>query len=154
MGEGHRSDASRLEQVQATVASLELFATCGRHEHELIGRLATLAHVAGGVVLCAEGEAGQTFYAIAHGEVAVFADGCELARLGPGCGFGEVALLGGEGRRIATVTTTMPSELVLFSRPEFATLMAEVPQVAHSLLAESRRRLAAGGGTRGPFATS
>lgn len=153
-GDPGNTSALRDNEMRATVASLDLFATCSRHEHELIGRLATLAHVDRDVVLCAEGDVGQTFYAIANGEVAVVADGRELARLGPGCGFGEIALLWGDGRRIATVTTTMPSELVLFCRSEFATLMVEVPQVAHSLLAESRRRLAMVGGTQGPFATS
>jgi CRP-like cAMP-binding protein len=136
------------------IASLDLFADCTRTEHDLIERLATIVDVDAGVVLCGEGDLGQTFYAIAQGEVLVTVDGNEIACLGAGCGFGEIALLRPDGRRVATATTTIPSRLILFSRPEFATLMVEVPLLAHRLIAEARRRLNADDGGAGPFATS
>ncbi|MGH2996758.1 MAG: cyclic nucleotide-binding domain-containing protein, partial [Gaiellaceae bacterium] len=40
-----------------------------------------------------EGEAGDRFYIIEEGEVAVFSEGKQLGRLGPGECFGEIALL-------------------------------------------------------------
>jgi CRP-like cAMP-binding protein len=138
----------------ASIDSLDLFAGCSRHEQALIAQLATVVDVDRGVVLCAEGEVGQTFYAISDGEVIVSIDAQAVATLGPGCGFGEIALLRPGGRRIATVTTSTPARLILFSRPEFATLMSEVPRVAHALVAESRCRLEATADRHGPFATS
>lgn len=145
---------SRDPSVHTTITSIGLFSGCTRTEHSLIEQLATVVEVDESTVLCAEGEIGQTFYVLARGEVLVEVDGHEIARLGPGCGFGEIALLRPGGRRIATVTTATSCQLVLFSRPEFATLMAEAPRLAHDLAAESRRRLEPRGGGSGPFATS
>jgi CRP-like cAMP-binding protein len=140
--------------TSTVIESLELFASCTRSERALIGRLATLVEIAGEVELCSKDDVGQTFYVLARGEAVVSVDGEPIATLGPGSGFGEIALLRPGGRRIATVTTTAPAQLVLFSRPEFATLMAEVPQVAHALTAECRRRLQVTATIDGPFATS
>jgi CRP/FNR family transcriptional regulator, cyclic AMP receptor protein len=127
--------------VPVHVAAAELFAACSRGELELIERLATLTDVKRGSELCRQGEMGQTFFVVVKGEATVSVDGAEFARLGPGCGFGEVALLTPRGRRIATVTAATPMTLIVFSRPEFATLMVEVPRVARGVLQESRRRL-------------
>lgn len=138
----------------ALIASLDLFARCSRTERALIERLATVVEVGPNVELCTKDQIGQTFYVLARGEATVAVDDNEIATLGPGCGFGEIALLRPGGRRIATVTTSTPTQLVLFSRPEFATLMAEVPSVAHQLVAECRRQLDADGNGSGPFATS
>lgn len=97
--------------------------------------------------LCRRGEIGQSFYVVVDGEAIVTIDGEKLATLGPGCGFGEVALMSRDGRRVADVTAATPMTLVVFSRPEFAALMAEVPRVAREVvrlsgqrLSESRRR--------------
>jgi CRP-like cAMP-binding protein len=144
----------RRHDPATTIASIELFATCTRSEQALLQRLSTLTDVDSGAVLCAEGELGQTFYVLVEGEARVSVDGDDVARLGPGCGFGEIALLRRGGRRIATVTTSTPARLVVFSRPEFATLMAEVPRIAWSVMAECRRRLDGSPAHDGPWATS
>jgi CRP-like cAMP-binding protein len=136
------------------IASLELFTSCTRTERALIERLATVVDVRPGVELCTRGDVGQTFYVMARGEAVVTVDGEPIARLGPGCGFGEIALLRPGGRRIATVTTTTSAQLVIFSRPEFATLLAELPQVARTVMAECRRRLATSASVHGPLAAS
>ena len=123
------------------IAALELFAGCSKSEWELIERLATVTEVKRGWELCRQGEIGQSFFVIVDGEAAVILDGEERATLGPGCGFGEVALLRNGGRRIATVTAASPMTVVVFSRPEFATLIAEVPRVARGVLRQSEHRL-------------
>jgi CRP-like cAMP-binding protein len=139
--------------AQGQIAALDLFAECSRRERELIARLATITDVKRGAVLCRQGEVGQSFFIILAGSASVTLGGDELARLGRGSGFGEVALLRQGGRRVATVSAATPMKLVVFSRPEFATLIAEVPRVARDVLRESERRLSETK-TRGLTATS
>jgi MFS family permease len=62
-----------------------------------------------GDALMREGEAGDRFLVIESGAVVVTRAGRELARLGPGDGCGEIALLR-RVRRTATVTATAPVE--------------------------------------------
>ncbi len=69
---------------------------------------------------------------IAQGNAVVSADGDELATLGPGDFFGEVAILGG-GRRSATVTTTSPATLLVMFGTEFRRLQEAQPEVAARL---------------------
>jgi CRP-like cAMP-binding protein len=129
-----RLDGPRLD-------TLDIFQGCHRHELELIERLVTLTPASPGQVLCNRGGPGQTFFVIVEGLASVSVGSELVARLGPGCGFGEVALLHG-GRRIATVTAVTPMTLAVMSRAEFATLIAEIPRVARAILQESQRRLA------------
>jgi CRP-like cAMP-binding protein len=56
-----------------------------------------------GEVLMREGEPGDTFVVITAGEVDVTVAGQSMQRLGPGSGFGEIALLR-RSPRTATVT--------------------------------------------------
>ena len=69
-------------------------------------RLQPLA-VAAGEAIVRQGEPGDRFYLVDSGTLAVHADGRELARLGPGDCFGEIALLRGTPR-MATVTAVEP----------------------------------------------
>jgi hypothetical protein len=48
------------------IASVPLFDGCSRTEQRLIHELATVCDVAERVVLCTEGQTGETFYAIAR----------------------------------------------------------------------------------------
>lgn len=136
------------------IDTLDLFAGCTRHDRELVGRLSSRLEAAAGTVLCAEGDPGLNFFVLVEGHAEVSVDGEAVADLGPGCGFGEIALLPRGGRRIASVTITVPSTVLVLSRPEFATLMAELPAFARRVLAESRRRVEARGHEDGPWVTS
>ncbi len=135
------------------ISGLEFFRGCSRTELSFIRRMATLTEVRAGTELCRRGERGLNFYVLVTGGAQVAIDGYLLGALGPGCGFGEIALLSRSGRRIASVTTTAVSRLIIFSRPEFATLMVEVPGFASRVLSECHRHLDSGG-REGLVATS
>lgn len=114
-----------------------------------------LAHVAAtlraqtaepGTVVCREGEPGDTFYLVAEGALAVTIEAgsktCELARLGPGEFFGELAHLR-SARRSATVRAITPAQLWLLGGSDFRELLAREPEVAAIVERAARLREAA-----------
>ena len=89
-----------------------------------------------------EGAAGAEFFVILEGTAKVTRHGQEVATLGPGDFFGDLALLD-RAPRNATITAETPMELVVLGQREFAGLIDEVPGFAHKLLAGLARRLRA-----------
>jgi CRP-like cAMP-binding protein len=97
-----------------------------------------------GIRLCGEGAAGYSFFVVKNGSAVVTADGRDLATLGPGDFFGEIAILG-DGRRSATVTTTSRSTVFVLFGTEFRRLQQTHPALAAELEDAMRRRLGAQG---------
>jgi CRP/FNR family transcriptional regulator, cyclic AMP receptor protein len=96
--------------------------------------------VGSGVWLAGEGVTGYSFFVVRDGELAVTADGKEVASLGPGDFFGEMALLGG-GRRKATVTTTSPACVLVLFGTDFRLLQENHPGIASQIEAAMLKRL-------------
>ena len=76
-----------------------------RRQSEQIARLLKERRFTKGETVIMEGSGGAAFFIIASGEARVSSKGVDLATLGPGQHFGEVALIDG-GPRSATVTAT------------------------------------------------
>ncbi len=85
---------------------------------ERIGTLLEPVRAAAGTAVFAQGDAGDRFYLIEGGEVAVERDGAEVARLGPGGYFGEIALVQ-DVPRTATVRPLTDCTLLALDRDEF-----------------------------------
>lgn len=85
-----------------------------------------------GTALIRQGAPGQGLFVVLRGEVSVARseDGNEvqLARLGPGDVFGEIALLGNEPTT-ASVTATQPTTVLMLGRDYFQKLVEAVPDV-------------------------
>ena len=122
------------------LAKVSLFQACTPAELDAIVSVTTLIDVPAGRVLCHQGERGDQGFVIVDGTAVVTVDGDPVAMLGPGEVFGEMALLDG-GPRIATVTTTTPTRLLVSTRPEFHTLLERVPTVCQRILTEVGHRL-------------
>jgi CRP-like cAMP-binding protein len=75
-----------------------------------------------------------------RGEAAVTAAGVEIARLGGGSIFGEMAVLDG-GPRTATVTAITAMDLLVFTSGEFHALLREVPTVLRNVVTTMTSRL-------------
>ncbi|HTV46549.1 MAG TPA: ATP-binding cassette domain-containing protein [Stellaceae bacterium] len=73
---------------------------------------------AAGDTIIREGEPGEEFYLISDGEVDVMRADHEVARLGRGDFFGEVALISGEPRN-ATVLATEPLDTFVLGKSDF-----------------------------------
>jgi CRP-like cAMP-binding protein len=127
-----------------SVAELERIPLFGSlSESDLDGLAASFESrsVTPGTRLVGEGAAGYSFFALAEGEASVTVDGNEVARLGSGDCFGEIAILDG-GYRTATVTATMPARVYVMFGTEFRRLQQTQPEIAAQIEALMRSRLA------------
>jgi putative ABC transport system ATP-binding protein len=80
-------------------------------------------HFASGETVIREGEPGEEFFVISDGEVEVIRADHEVARLGPGDFFGEVALISGEPRN-ATVVAEGEVDTYVLGKTDFETALA------------------------------
>jgi pyruvate,water dikinase len=88
-----------------TLPGVPLFAGLTDDEVAAIASLCKARRFAAGETVIREGTGGAAFYLIDAGEARVTIRGDEVATLGPGDHFGEIALID-EGERLATVTAT------------------------------------------------
>jgi len=65
-----------------------------------------------------QGDPGDSYFIVRSGTLDVAIDGIQVNTLGPGDGFGEIALLR-DIPRTATITTTSPVELFALDREPF-----------------------------------
>jgi len=98
-----------------------------------------------GAVIVKEGDTeSASLYIIEDGAVEITrGDGkgrIELAALGPGEYFGELALIDGEPRS-ASATATSPVHVLILHRPEFVDFIHRDPDAAMRIMAELARRL-------------
>ena len=87
------------------LTAVPLFAGLSDADVERIASLCKARRFAPGDTVIREGSGGASFYVIDSGEAQVTIRGDEVATLGPGDHFGEIALIDG-GQRLATVTAT------------------------------------------------
>jgi MFS family permease len=85
---------------------------------EHIGTLLEPVAAPAGSAVFQQGDAGDRFYLVEQGDLAVERDGAEVARLGPGDYFGEIALVQ-DVPRTATVRPLTDSALLALDRDEF-----------------------------------
>ena len=91
-------------------------------ELDRVARRLETVRVRAGDAVVREGEPGDRYYVIRQGQAEVTIGGRALGRLGPGAGFGEIALLFGRPRS-ATVTASTDLVLASLRRPDFAWLV-------------------------------
>ena len=126
----------------AVLQRTQLFADMDRRQVEQITRLLKERRFAKGETVIMEGTGGAAFFIIDSGEVVVTHKGVEVARLGPGEHFGEIALIDG-GPRTATVTAA--TDLVCHGLTfwEFRPLVERNGEIAWKLLQAMAKRLRA-----------
>jgi phosphoenolpyruvate synthase/pyruvate phosphate dikinase len=131
----------------AALQRVELFAGMDRRQGEQIRRLLKERRFANGETVIMEGTGGAAFFIIDSGQAKVSSKGVELATLGPGDYFGEVALIDG-GPRSATVTAA--TDLVCYGLTfwEFRPLVERNGTIAWKLLQALAKQLRAAVNTR------
>lgn len=131
---------ARKDEFTKHLAEVPLFSACSSKDLAQVAKRAEDVRVEAGKVLVSEGSAGAEFFVILEGTAKVSRHGQDVATLGTGDFFGDLALLD-RAPRNATVTADTPMELVVLGQREFSALIDEVPGFAHKLLAGLARRL-------------
>lgn len=120
---------------------IKLFEGCSPEQLDRIDQLSDTLDVVAGAVLAQEGKVGKEFILIVSGSATISRDGKELATIGAGRYFGEIALLDGI-TRTATVTAAEDSTLEVLDRRSFRTLLDEFPAMARTMLLGLTHRIA------------
>lgn len=118
------------------------FAGCTEMELRFIARRSSLHHAKAGAILTREGVSGQEFGVILHGVAVVRRGNVEVARLGRGDVFGEIAVLD-HGARTATVLAATELIAAVCQEREFRQIIEECPTVARRLLVGLAQRMRA-----------
>lgn len=117
-----------------------IFRSLSRKHLETVGRQGDSVQVPAGKAVITEGESGQEFFIVLSGKLSVTAGSKEVAVLGEGDFFGELALFD-PAPRDATVTASTPCELFVIDARHFQPLLEDVPLLARKVTAGLARRL-------------
>jgi putative ABC transport system ATP-binding protein len=97
---------------------VEAFKNLTPHELTNVAERMTRRQYLPGEIIIHEGEVGEELFLISEGEVEVDREGREVARLGPGDFFGELALMSGNPRN-ANVVATRPVDTYVLGKDDF-----------------------------------
>ncbi len=120
-----------------------LFERCSRRELERIAAVADEVELPAGRNLTTEGESGREFVVLVEGMAEVRRRGRRLNVLARGDFLGEIALIT-DRPRTATVTTTVPSIVLVVTARDFRRVLDEVPSIQGKVLEAVAERLPAG----------
>ena len=121
--------------------TIPLFAPLPPQALEGLARALVPRHAPAGETLVLEGDFGGDYFAVAGGEVTVTHAGREVARLGRGEGFGEIALLH-DVPRAATVTAVTAVDLFSLAKEPFIATLTQQEAAAELAAGVVAERLA------------
>jgi CRP/FNR family transcriptional regulator, cyclic AMP receptor protein len=122
------------------LSQVPLFSGCSKKELRQIATLADEIDLRTGKVLTRQGASGREFFVLLEGTVEVVRDGKQIATLGAGDFFGEMALVSNIPRT-ATVTATSPIRALVVVDRDFRRLLKEDPSVAVKVLGAMAERM-------------
>ena len=124
----------RVSTVVDELQGVRLFAGLSQRQLRQLARLVKQREFRPGVTVIEEGTmSGVGFFVVAEGEASVSVDGSEVARIGPGDHFGELALIS-EDARTATVTAVTRLRCHVIAFWDFRRFAKENPDVSWKLL--------------------
>ena len=118
-----------------------LFSGCSKGELRALARSADELDLREGTVITREGRAGREFFVLISGSAQVTKNGENIAELGAGDWFGEIALLT-NAPRTATVTATSPVDVLVVTDRSFREVVETMPSIALKILSSVGDRLA------------
>lgn len=121
------------------LADVPLFSALSKKDLQTVARHAELVKADPGKVVVTEGAAGSEFFVILDGRARVERHGRQVALLGPGGFFGDLALLDRAPRNASIIAET-PLELARIGQRAFESLL-DLPGFSKKLLAGLARRL-------------
>jgi CRP-like cAMP-binding protein len=130
------------ETTTEELARVRLFACLTPRQLKRLAKTVKQREYRPGIEVVKEGTmSGVGFFILAEGEASVTVDGQEVARLGPGDHFGELALIS-ESERTATVTAVTRLRCLVIAFWDFRRFAKDNPDVSWALLQHLARLLA------------
>jgi small-conductance mechanosensitive channel/CRP-like cAMP-binding protein len=125
------------QQAERMLGEVDFLRPLDDETRRTLARRMRILHFGVGETIVRQGEAGETFYLVEAGEVAIRLRGRDsverrVATLGPGKFFGEMSLLSGEPRS-ATVVAIQDAVLLAIDRDGFRDALLSNPDVATQL---------------------
>lgn len=124
------------------IEGVPLFAGLSKRELAQVASIADEIDFRAGKVLIREGELGREFFILLEGTADVTRKGKLLATRKGGDFFGEIALVC-DRPRVATVTTTSPTQALVVTDRDFRGLVKQTPEIALKVLQAVGERLPA-----------
>lgn len=131
---------SRSTSKIALLRDIPILSTMSKRQIAMVARYADETLGVTGQTLATEGVVGDQLFLICEGSAVVKKEGKEIAKLGPGDCFGEMALIDGEPRS-ASVELLEDSQLLAIHRRDFDFMLDQVPGLAREMLAVISHRL-------------
>ena len=119
--------------------TVRLFSGLSKSELQAVARGAQEVDVPAGFKLVYEGHTAYEFFVIEQGTASVVRGEEEIAELGPGEFFGEIAMLETD-RRTASVVAKTPMLLIVLHQRDFERIADELPTVADRIRSAVRAR--------------
>jgi CRP/FNR family transcriptional regulator len=129
-----------MAEITETLATIPLFNDLPLKTLKRLERITRTRDFMAGEVIFHEGDEGVGMYVIVEGEVKVTRGEAQLATLGPGDFFGEMALLD-HFRRSATITASKQTTCLSVSRWDLISELRENPDLAIAMLQHLSRRI-------------
>lgn len=148
-GRGHAAPSATVPETESMLPLMEivfflksspLFRPLPGEELVRVARLATTVHLDEGQTLFREGDAGDAFYMVVSGRIAVVRGTRQINTLGPHEGVGEMALLDGEPRS-ASVRALESTTLLRIEQQSFEALVDRTPALARGIYRALSARL-------------
>jgi CRP-like cAMP-binding protein len=117
-----------------------LFAGLSPDELATVAAAAEASHAPAGKMLVSQATPGREVIVLLEGGATVERDGNVIGSVGPGEIIGEIGVVT-RMSRTATVTTTLPSQLLVIDADAFRSLMETIPALGKGAWEESASRL-------------
>ena len=135
--------AQRLQPEPGTIrrrlSRVDILSPISRDVQQKIADAARVHVFSNGETILSRGTEGDSMFIVHDGSVSVRVDDAEVARLGPGDFFGEMALLTGERRKADVVALTDVVALEI-ARDALLPVLQEVPDLAAAISARVVQR--------------
>jgi cAMP-dependent protein kinase regulator len=125
---------------QTYLSQVPMFARCTPEQLDRVAELGDAVTFAENEAVVREGEGGDTFYVVTGGKARVTRGEREIASLGAGDYFGELALFDPAPRN-ATVTAVSRISAIALSRESFRSALAEIGDLRDTILHGMAHRL-------------
>jgi CRP-like cAMP-binding protein len=118
-----------LEDRERGLRNVDFLAVLPDDQRRRLAVASTVRLYVEGEAIVKKGEASGEMFVVESGEVSVSVDEAEIARLGPGKFFGEMALMTGEPRN-ATVRAAGACRLLVIDAPSMRSVLESAPDLA------------------------